>query len=57
MHRLLIAAATAAFLAVTASAAMAQNDYPPCTATLHDNCRETGHQSHDWPRHHHHPHH
>jgi hypothetical protein len=38
MHRLLIAAASAAFLAATAAPALA-DDYPPCSRTVTDHCR------------------
>jgi hypothetical protein len=56
MHRLLIAAVTAAFVVVTAAPTLA-DEYPPCTRQLQDHCREVGHQSGEFPHHHHHPHH
>ena len=56
MNRLLIAAASAAFLLSAAAAPAFADEYPPCTHQMQDNCREVGHQSHDWPPHHHHHH-
>ena len=38
MHRLLIAAATLAFVAATAAPALA-DDYPPCSRSVTDHCR------------------
>ena len=38
MQRLLIAAATLAFIAATAAPALAE-DYPPCSRTVTDHCR------------------
>jgi hypothetical protein len=52
MHRLLIAAATAAFLAVSVAPAFA-DDYPPCTARDQDHCRVAA-MHHGGGRHHHH---
>jgi hypothetical protein len=58
MHRLLIVAASAAFIALSAAAAPVMADeYPPCTHHDQDHCREVGHQSSDYPAHHHHHHH
>jgi len=47
MHRLLIAAATLAFIAVTAAPALA-DEYPPCSHKVTDKCRvvPTGHHGH-----------
>lgn len=58
MHRLLIATATAAFLAATVAPAFA-DDYPPCTTHDQDHCRVVmghmdGHHHHGWRHHHHH---
>jgi hypothetical protein len=64
MHRLLIAAASAAFIAAVAAPALA-DEYPPCTHPGQDHCREVpmtyGHHHHHHPApppHHpsHHPH-
>jgi len=52
MHRLLIAAATAAFLAATAAPALA-DDYPPCSKTVTDHCRVVPMKMHHHPVHHH----
>jgi hypothetical protein len=54
MHRLLIAAAAAAFLAASVAPAFA-DDYPPCTTRDQDHCRVTGHM--DGGHHHYHSHH
>ena len=51
MHRLLIAAASAAFLAASVAPAFA-DDYPPCTSHDQDHCRVVGHM--DGGHHHHH---
>jgi hypothetical protein len=53
MHRLLIAAATAAFLAATVAPAFA-DDYPPCSRTVTDHCKVVApsHRGHDHGRHH-----
>jgi len=61
MHRLLIATATAAFLAATVAPAFA-DDYPPCTTHDQDHCRVVmghmgGHHHHHGDDHHHHHHH
>jgi len=59
MHRLLIAAATAAFLAVSVAPAFA-DDYPPCTTKDQDHCRvvATHHGGkHHGGKHHHAAHH
>ncbi|HTX48283.1 MAG TPA: hypothetical protein VME40_02725 [Caulobacteraceae bacterium] len=52
MHRLLIAAATAAFLAATAAPALAE-DYPPCSKTVTDHCRVVPMKAHHHVVHHH----
>jgi hypothetical protein len=62
MHRLLIAAATMAFIAVTAAPALA-DEYPPCSRTVTDHCRvmpamgHHGHHGHAEAHHHHHHNH
>lgn len=48
MHRLLIAAVTAAFLASAAAPVLA-DDYPPCTHPGQDHCRVV---MHGWGGHH-----
>jgi hypothetical protein len=53
MHRLLIAAASAAFIAAVAAPALAQ-EYPPCTHPGQDSCRE---MPMGWDNHHRHGHH
>jgi hypothetical protein len=61
MHRLLIAAATAAFLAASVAPAFA-DDYPPCSTRDQDHCRVVamhhggggGHHHHRHAAHHHH---
>jgi hypothetical protein len=58
MHRLLIAAASAAFLAASVAPAFA-DDYPPCTTKDQDHCRVVehvggGHHHRHAERHHHH---
>ena len=62
MHRLLIAAATAAILATSVGSAFA-DDYPPCTTRDQDHCRVTKvlnahgvkrHHAHGRATHHHH---
>jgi hypothetical protein len=59
MHRLLIAAASLAFIAATAAPALA-DDYPPCSRSVVDHCRVApvmGHHhytgAHRGNRHHH----
>ena len=53
MHRLLIAAASAALLAAVAAPTLA-DEYPPCTHRDQDHCREVPMRyTHD--NHHHHP--
>ncbi len=60
MHRLMIAAAAAAFLAASVAPAFA-DDYPPCTTKDQDHCRVVGHMasgkhhSHHHHAEHHHP--
>jgi len=57
MHRLLIAAATAAFLAASVAPAFA-DDYPPCTTRDQDHCKVSGAmRDHGGDKHHHHYHH
>jgi Spy/CpxP family protein refolding chaperone len=62
MHRLLIAAAAAAFLTASVAPAFA-DDYPPCTTHDQDHCRVVGHMGggshhhHGGDHHHHHHHH
>ena len=51
MHRILIAAASAAFLAASVAPAFA-DDYPPCAGHDQDHCRVVEH--HVVVRHHHH---
>jgi len=58
MHRLLIAAASAALLVASATPVLAQQDYPPCTTPTQDHCREVrmghhGHKKHHGKAHHH----
>jgi len=59
MHRLLIAAATLAFIAVTAAPALA-DEYPPCSHNVTDKCRVVpmghhhGHHGHGEAHHRHH---
>jgi hypothetical protein len=53
MHRLLIAAATAAFLAASVAPAFA-DDYPPCTTHDQDHCKVGAMHHGDGGRHHHH---
>jgi hypothetical protein len=53
MHRLLIAAASAAFLAASVAPAFA-DDYPPCTSHDQDHCRVVGHMEGGKGHHHHH---
>jgi len=52
MHRLLIAATTAAFLAATAAPALA-DDYPPCSKTVTDHCRVVPMKMRHHAHHHH----
>jgi hypothetical protein len=54
MHRLLIAAATAAFLAATVAPAFA-DDYPACSRTVTDHCRVMPPMRHGHDHGHHHP--
>ena len=65
MHRLLIAAASAALLAATAAPSLA-DEYPPCMHRDQDHCREVPMRYSHHPVHHphhpappppHHPHH
>jgi len=55
MHRFLIAAASAAFLAAAAVPAMADDSYPPCTQPGQDHCRVVPHAMghHHGGKHHH----
>ena len=52
MHRLMIAAATAAFLAASVAPAFA-DDYPPCTTHDQDHCKVVA-MHHMGGKHHHH---
>lgn len=56
MHRLLIAAATLAFVAATAAPSLA-DDYPPCSRTVTDHCRVVPMRHHERGGGHHHHHH
>ena len=53
MHRLLIAATTAAFLAASVAPAFA-DDYPPCSKTVTDHCRVVPMKAHHHAARHHH---
>lgn len=61
MHRFLIAAASAAFVAAVALPALADDSYPPCTQPGQDHCRvvpmhhgKGGHHHHGGKHHGHH---
>ena len=57
MHRLLIAAASLAFIAATAAPALA-DDYPPCSRSVTDHCRVAPTRGHaHYTRGHHRRHH
>jgi Spy/CpxP family protein refolding chaperone len=55
MHRLLIAAASAALLVAVAAPAFS-DDYPPCKDRAQDHCKEVPMQMGHHHHHHHHHH-